>query len=288
MSYFRMILRFSHKTQINVLQFTRTMQTNALRKRERWNLQRQLPRRHQHQQKRRGQRQKIESDTRFFSNMREWIKKIVKSPLAIHLPTSVLLVAGSDILCQQMESKHRGDRFMLNWKRTAASIAFGILLGAAGFKWYLFLDERISKIFANKTAAFVLTKVAIDTAVFNPIYLACYFLCHAAAADEPLSMQSMSDKLDEYAACFAVDCVIWPPVQIVNFWFIRPEYHLVLVNTLSFVENIGFSFLANNKLPANYWQFPDSASEFAIHARDFIVDNQRSIDDCMFLIPTQI
>lgn len=48
-----------------------------------------------------------------------------------------------------------------------------------------------------------------------------------------------------YGATYAADCVVWPPLQLINFTFIPVQYQVLYVNICNLFWNTFLSFMAN-------------------------------------------
>ncbi|KAK6062206.1 Mpv17 / PMP22 family protein [Cooperia oncophora] len=45
---------------------------------------------------------------------------------------------------------------------------------------------------------------------------------------------------------FKVDVSIWPPAQLISFWFLPPPVRVVYVNIVSLIYNCIMSYIKNN------------------------------------------
>ncbi|KAI8816346.1 uncharacterized protein EV422DRAFT_546360 [Fimicolochytrium jonesii] len=155
-------------------------------------------------------------------------RTMVKNPIATQAATAGLLFAAGDVVAQHgVEGKGAGDH---DWARTGRLTLYGTFaLGPAIAVWYRFLNRAVS--FKNPLGATV-TKVAMDQFMFAPINMFCFFT--SMGFMEGKTWTQVKRKLSEsYLEAYKANCMLWPPVQLCNFYFTPVNYQSLVVNTVA-------------------------------------------------------
>jgi len=79
-------------------------------------------------------------------------------------------------------------------------------------------------------------------------------------------IEPVIDKLKaEYLSTYAADCTLWPGVQAINFAFIPPIYHALVVNTVSVVWVTYLSYVRHRALPEHIQQQQQQQQHYQQH-----------------------
>ncbi|CCD69104.2 Mpv17-like protein 2 [Caenorhabditis elegans] len=170
----------------------------------------------------------------------------VRNFLARHLlltnvGTSCAQIGTADIIQQHINGDV--DRDGWDWRRTCRMAAIGLVMAPSLHCFYRVLDTR--KFIGSRNCK-VLKKLAWDTA-FIP-YFSCIFMTVGSIYEG----KSLSAAFAEYRRkmwhIWKVDFTLWPPAQLINFYFMPPALRVVYVNLVSLLYNCIMSYIKNNEL----------------------------------------
>lgn len=107
----------------------------------------------------------------------------------------------------------------------AVAAAAGFLMAPIQLAWLLYLSDAFPISEHNKTSA-VMWRVLFDQLIFSPIGLALFFVFMAVA--EGGGSKAVRKKFDGvFASALKSGYVLWPAVQIINFWLVPLHFQLV-------------------------------------------------------------
>lgn len=158
----------------------------------------------------------------------------------------------------------KSEQFSIDWKRTARMSLYGMFVSAPAYAvWYPFLDRYTQKVFATasikastrmlsasslakdaqlRTWKIVGLKLGMDTAIFDPLYIATFFSVNSLA--EGKSPPEIAQKLkSDFGSTWFVDAVVWLPIQAVNFRFVPVLYQSLTVQAANILWNAYLSFV---------------------------------------------
>lgn len=104
----------------------------------------------------------------------------------------------------------------------------GMSIGIVCHYWYRYLDSKLS----GRTSKIVLKKVIIDQFVCSPICIGMFFLTLAILERSNLS-ELKTQIVNKAHRLYLAEWVIWPPAQIINFYFLPTKYRVLYDNTIS-------------------------------------------------------
>ncbi|KAJ3167583.1 Protein required for ethanol metabolism [Geranomyces variabilis] len=154
--------------------------------------------------------------------------------------TGVLFAAGDGIAQHAVEKRSVGDH---DWARTGRLSAYGLFaLGPALSLWYRFLSRAVT---IKNPLGSTVARAAIDQTVFAPTNTVCFFTSQGLM--EGKSLEQVKTKLrDSFWPTYKANCIVWPPIQMVNFYFTPVNYQSLVVNTVALFWNSYLS-MANAK-----------------------------------------
>ncbi|KND04420.1 uncharacterized protein SPPG_00149 [Spizellomyces punctatus DAOM BR117] len=162
------------------------------------------------------------------SILRWYHATLTRRPIATQAVTAGCLFTAGDFIAQHgVEGKSLANH---DWKRTGRLATYGTLaLGPAIAVWYRYLSTAVT--IKNPLAATV-ARMSIDQCVFAPTNLFCFFT--AIGFMEGRSWKQIKDKLRQtYMPTLKANFTVWPPVQLVNFYFTPVNYQSLVVNTVA-------------------------------------------------------
>ncbi|XP_018026775.1 mpv17-like protein 2 [Hyalella azteca] len=152
--------------------------------------------------------------------------------------------------------------------RTVNMTASGASVGMLCHYWYQFLDRALP----GRSLRVIMKKLAVDQILFSPVCLCVFFgslavsrKCIAAFTDHvtensaKVSSQkdtshSISSQLSNFtedlrhkgALMYVSEWIVWPPAQLVNFYFLPTRFRVLYDNTISLIYDVFASHIYND------------------------------------------
>jgi len=115
--------------------------------------------------------------------------------------------------------------------------------GPTGHYFYGFLDGKLP----GTATTTVVSKVAIDQLIWNPIFGICFFTFLGLA--EGKGPSEISAKIqNDLATAVMGSWSVWVPAHAINFRFIPSNQRLLYINSIQIGYNMFLSFLGNKKV----------------------------------------
>ncbi|XP_012227752.1 mpv17-like protein 2 isoform X2 [Linepithema humile] len=150
-----------------------------------------------------------------------------KNLLYTNVGISISLSGIGDVLEQHYEIL-KGEWNSWNFTRTRNMAISGMFIGIACHHWYNFLDAKM----AGRTIGIVLKKVIVDQLICSPLCISILFLTLAVLENN--SLTELKDEIQKKAhRLYIAEWVIWPPAQVINFYFLPTRYRVLYDNTIS-------------------------------------------------------
>lgn len=167
-------------------------------------------------------------------------RQLQVNPLQTQMLSSTVLWGIGDVLAQTVGEQQQLDA--IDKKRAVITAAFGTcFVGPVGHFWYLGLDEACKRLAPVGSTRFIAYKVALDTAILGPAYIAA-FLGWGCAFIDGGGLQEYGDKMAaDFPSLLAASLTIWPLFQTANFRLVPVRHQLLAVNGMTLLDA---SFLA--------------------------------------------
>ncbi|KAG7295953.1 hypothetical protein JYU34_021043 [Plutella xylostella] len=163
-----------------------------------------------------------------------------KCLLYTNVSISVTLSSVGDLLQQQYEIFTKESE-KVDTKRTTHMAISGATVGVLCHNWYKILDKFI----VGKSVKMVSKKLILDQFIFSPVMLVIFFGTLALFEEEPL--QNFKDELsDKFVTLYQAEWMVWPPAQIINFYFLPTRFRVLYDNTISLGYDVYTSKVKNS------------------------------------------
>ncbi|XP_041375456.1 mpv17-like protein 2 [Gigantopelta aegis] len=157
--------------------------------------------------------------------------------LYTNIGISVSLSISGDVLQQQYQiNKKTLDSW--NKERTTHVAITGFLIGPLVHYWYLYLD----KWFPGRTASILAKKLLLDQLVCSPIYIVI-FLVTLNLLEGATWMKIKSDAVYKGGVLYTAEWVVWPPAQLINFYFLPTRFRVLYDSMVSLCFDVYWSYV---------------------------------------------
>lgn len=154
---------------------------------------------------------------------------------------SVTLSAIGDLMEQTYEV-YTKDMEKYVYKRTIHMGFSGAAVGVLCHHWYKVLDKFI----IGKTTDMVIKKLILDQLVFSPIMIVTFFGSLALLEDNPVD-NFKEEVAQKFLTLYKAEWMVWPPAQIINFYFLPTRFRVLYDNTISLGYDVYTSQVKHNK-----------------------------------------
>ncbi|ODV87839.1 hypothetical protein CANARDRAFT_215735, partial [[Candida] arabinofermentans NRRL YB-2248] len=187
------------------------------------------------------------------SIINNYVSFINRRPFLGNAISTALLFGSGDSLAQLLFPLNSNISTLSQFDpiRTIRGMIYGgIIFSPIGWKWYRFLQNRISfpiKLNAKNNKNHqqklldTIARVAVDQLIWAPIGVPLYFTAMTLMEGEGLN--SIKKKLnDKYYETLITNWKVWPTFQLANFYFIPLDLRLFSVNFVSIFWNCYMSY----------------------------------------------
>ncbi|XP_072940873.1 mpv17-like protein 2 [Epargyreus clarus] len=158
--------------------------------------------------------------------------------LLINSVTSGGFMAIGDLVQQEIEYQSKISKHRYDWARVARMFIVGTFMGPLHHYYYLYLDKMLP-LADIKT---VLKKIMSDQLFASPGTIICFF--YGMAYLERKTLQESTNEIKEkFKYVYLGDCLFWPPVQFLNFYFLPTHYRVFYINFATMIFNIFLSYM---------------------------------------------
>ncbi|XP_039283689.1 mpv17-like protein 2 [Nilaparvata lugens] len=160
--------------------------------------------------------------------------------LLTNVAVSVTLSGTGDFLEQALEMSSESSK---QWdkKRTSYMATSGLTVGVVCHYWYMFLDSKLPE----RTIKVVAKKVVVDQLVFSPICISVFFVTLGLL--ERASVETIRTEIVKKGwRLYVAEWFIWPPAQVINFYWLPTRYRVLYDNTISLGYDIYTSYVVHD------------------------------------------
>ncbi|KOB70734.1 Mpv17-like protein 2 [Operophtera brumata] len=147
--------------------------------------------------------------------------------LYTNITVSITLSSLGDFIEQQYEI-YTGYLEKYDIPRTVHMGCSGASIGVLCHYWYKILDKFI----IGKSLDMVAKKLLLDQLIFSPIMIVTFFGSVALFEDNPYE-NFKEEVADKFVTLYRAEWMVWPPAQVVNFYFLPTKYRVLYDNTIS-------------------------------------------------------
>eukprot|EP00117_Sycon_ciliatum_P004668 scpid79266/ scgid8935/ Protein Mpv17 len=164
-----------------------------------------------------------------------YLRQLSKRPWTTQAVTTGFLFFAGDVIAQQAIERRGTSGHQ--WRRSAIMTGVGFCVAAPALRgWYMTLE----RIFPANVAMAPLKKMVLDQALFAPTFLAGFF--GILGVLEGKSWQEIHGRyMNDYIPALKTNYMIWPGVQMLNFYIIPFQHRVTFVNVIALGWN---SYLA--------------------------------------------
>lgn len=161
--------------------------------------------------------------------------------LLTNICISVSLSSVGDCLEQQYEIIKK-DLDKYSGQRTGHMALSGLTVGIVCHYWYKFIDRRLP----GRSFRTVMQKVFWDQIICSPIVISTFFLTLGLL--ENTSREEIMEEIKDKAwKLYVAEWVVWPPAQIINFYWLPNKYRILYDNTISLGYDVYTSKVKHGK-----------------------------------------
>merc|ERR1712154_628283 len=133
-----------------------------------------------------------------------------------------------------------------DWRRTGELAVTAAVFGPLLHYWYLWLDKR----YPLKTASHMVKKVGLDFSLVLVYYPLFFGILNAVKVEEKRQdfKTFSSNLLEKMKVMITFDCVLWPPLQFINFWFLSPSLRVIGTKFSELIFDFLISFVEHNDI----------------------------------------
>lgn len=169
----------------------------------------------------------------FSTRLRSRVNAAFNKHLFITNVVISLTLSGTGDVLQQRYNISAGKQTSWDAARTRHITCSGMTVGALCHHWYKLLDKKLP----GRTMKVVAKKLLVDQLLFSPVCLV-FFLVSLGFFKGGDFEELISDLQDKSWRLYAAEWVIWPPAQVINFYWLPTKYRVLYDNSISLMYDV--------------------------------------------------
>ncbi|CAG4937978.1 mpv17-like protein 2 [Colias croceus] len=149
-----------------------------------------------------------------------------------------------DLIQQEIEFHGNLLPSRYDWARTARMFIIGTCMGPLHHFYYIYLD----KFLPHTDLKTVGKKILNDQLLASPATILCFFYGLGFLEGKKIS-ESTEEIKEKMAYVYIGDCLFWPPIQFINFYYLPTQYRVFYINIATMVYNVFLSFMKHYDQP---------------------------------------
>lgn len=174
----------------------------------------------------------------FYLKLRETGRILFSNKYLLY--TNTVLTIGSSVLgdgLQQFSEITKKRQLVWDTRRSIHVGATGTFIGPFVHYWYHLLDWWLP----GRTFKIIAKKLVADQFLCSPIVISSYLTVITVLQNK--SLEDIRKTLKEKGAkLYCMEWVIWPPAQVVNFYFLPTRFRVAFDSIISFFFDWYFSY----------------------------------------------
>lgn len=159
--------------------------------------------------------------------------------------TNIVLSMGistvGDLLNQSYELFYK-DLKKYDFERTTQMTLSGFTSGIICHHWYKYLD----KVITGRSLQTVIKKLLLDQFICSPVIILSFFGTIAILEENPLE-NFTAEVQEKFWTLYKAEWYVWPPAQIINFYFLPTKYRVLYDSTISLGYDVYTSHVKHRK-----------------------------------------
>jgi protein Mpv17 len=172
---------------------------------------------------------------------RRSFKKLFTTHLLLTNTTSCSLLLGlGDAAQQHIQAYQSPVKKPYDWARTLRMAVMGLAMGPMNHYWYKILDGRLP----GNCMATCIKKVFLDQ-MACPIF-SLTFITGLGLLEGQSMKSAVKEYKDKFFQILALDWIVWPPTQYINFTFLSPQYRVLYISSVQLFYNCIISYIKHD------------------------------------------
>jgi len=162
--------------------------------------------------------------------------------LAVNVVTSGGLLSFGDFLQQHIELWRKTHTTgVYDLERTGRLMLMGLFHGAPRHYFYCALEKYLPK----KDMSTVAKKILLDELVLS-VFIDSTFIYGVSYLEGYGHDKSLEETKEKFPVIYMWDWILWPPLQILNFYFLPLRFRVLFVSSLNLIWNTILSYFKHN------------------------------------------
>ncbi|XP_032511521.1 mpv17-like protein 2 isoform X1 [Danaus plexippus] len=152
--------------------------------------------------------------------------------------TSGLFMTIGDVVQQEFEYQTNVIHTRYDWDRAARMFVVGTAMGPVHHYYYHYLDKLLPEI-SLKTVG---KKILSDQLLASPSTILCFYY-GMGFLERKTFKESTEEIKQKIKLTYMGDCLFWPPVQFLNFYYLPSHYRVFYINFATMIYNVFLSYM---------------------------------------------